>query len=57
MKKNDNVFVTALKAVVRLLLRVFYGKKHFRKKEMHEINFLAPKSDYAIGQSKRKISA
>ncbi|MBP7177244.1 MAG: hypothetical protein KBA53_13645 [Thermoclostridium sp.] len=57
MKKNENVFITALQAIVRFFLKVFYRKRTFRRKAMQEINFLAPKSDYLVEYKKRRKSA
>ncbi|NLO38598.1 MAG: hypothetical protein GX115_03865 [Ruminiclostridium sp.] len=57
MKKDKNVFITALQAMVRFCLKLFYRKKTFRRKAMQEINFLAPKSDYLNGYKKRRKSA
>lgn len=57
MKKSENIFTSALKAVVRLFLRVFYGKKYAQRKAMHEINFLAPKSDLLNERKKHRKSA
>lgn len=57
MKKNENIFQSALKTMVRFFLKVFYGKKYAQKKAMHEINFLAPKSDYLNERKKQRKSA
>lgn len=56
MTKAENIFISALKVLVRTILRVFYGDKFKEKKAMHEINFLAPKSD-SFFENKKKKSA
>lgn len=55
--KSENIFKSALKAVVRFFLKVFFGKKYAQKKAMHEINFLAPKSDLLNERRKQRKSA
>jgi len=58
MKKKDNLFMAALKSVVKFLLKVFYRNKTFRqKKNMREINFLAPKSESLNVHKKHRKSA
>lgn len=57
MKKDGNVIVSALKAMVRFCLKIFYRNKTFRRKAMQEINFLAPKSDYLNEYKKHRKSA
>lgn len=58
MKKGEGILTSSLKAVVRLFLRIFYGKKYAQKKAMREINFLKPKSDmFFYERKKHKKSA
>jgi|LSQX01.3.fsa_nt_gb hypothetical protein len=57
MIKKDNFLVAFLKGLVRLVIRVFYGNKFKKKRTMHDINFLAPKSENLYEQKKRRISA
>lgn len=53
MKKGEGILTSSLKAVVRLFLRIFYGKKYAQKKAMREINFLKPKSDMLFYERKK----
>lgn len=57
MKKSENIFLFALKAMVRFYLRIFYRNKRIKRKAMHEINFLDPKSDYLNEQKRHRKSA
>lgn len=57
MKKNENVFMAALKSIVRFFLKIIYWNKSFRQKTMQEINFLAPKSEMRNVYRKHRKSA